>query len=77
MKTNKPLKILKIREVENKVNLSRSQIYLLASKKKFPGPLTLGGKRSSGWLEHEIDTWILHQAANRDNRPTKQRLFGR
>jgi prophage regulatory protein len=49
--------ILKVKEVSKEVNISVPQIYRLAMLGEFPKPLKLG-KRSSGWLQSEIEQWI-------------------
>ena len=49
--------ILKVKEVSKEVNISVPQIYRLAKLGEFPKPLKLG-KRSSGWLQSEIEQWI-------------------
>jgi len=51
-------KILKLPEVENKTGYRRSSIYLKVSQGIFPAPISLGA-RSVGWLESEINEWIL------------------
>ena len=55
--------IIRRRQVETRVGLSRSTIYDKISPKSktydpsFPKPIDLG-ERAVGWLEHEIDAWI-------------------
>ncbi len=49
--------ILRRPEVERRVGLSRSQIYLLMSKNQFPRPVKLGA-RAVGWFESEIGGWM-------------------
>lgn len=55
--------ILRRREVEARVGLSRSTIYLRCSQKNFPTPICLGG-RAVGWLESEIEAWLQEQVAS-------------
>ena len=50
--------ILRLPEVKQRTGLSRSSIYLRISNKVFPAPISLGG-RSVGWLEVEIEEWIV------------------
>ena len=54
------LKALRIKNVQEKTGLCKSAIYAKAKVGQFPAPIKLGGSRTSGWLEHEIDFW-LHQ----------------
>ena len=51
------LNILRRQDVERKTGLSRSCIYAFIADGTFPEPIQLG-KRSVGWLEREIDSWI-------------------
>lgn len=50
-------RILRRREVERAVGLSRSQIYLLMSQGQFPRQIRLG-RRAVGWRESAIQRWI-------------------
>ena len=49
--------ILKLPLVESRTGISRSEIYRLMHKNKFPKTISLG-KRSVGWVESEINDWI-------------------
>ena len=49
--------ILRLSKVMAKTGLSRSSIYLFASRNEFPKSISLG-ERSVGWVEEEIDKWI-------------------
>ena len=50
-------RIIRRKELEKIVGLSRSSIYLRMSNGTFPKPIPLGG-RSVGWLESDIQAWI-------------------
>jgi prophage regulatory protein len=50
-------KLLKIKEVIKLTRLSKTTIYQMARDGQFPKPMKLG-KRSSGWFEHEIESFI-------------------
>ena len=54
----KPLRLLRLKEVKMRVGLGRSTIYRWISEGNFPKPVRLGC-RSVGWLESAIDTWIV------------------
>ena len=54
------LRILRRKEVEAIVGLSRSSIYELIARKQFPAPIKLG-LRSVGWLRHEVVAWLEAQ----------------
>lgn len=57
--------VLRRRQVERKTGLSRSTIYHRMKEGEFPKPINLGG-RSVGWLDSEIDAWLLGQIESRD-----------
>ena len=54
------LRILRRKEVESIVGLSRSSIYDLIARKQFPAPIKLG-LRSVGWLRHEVVAFLEAQ----------------
>ena len=49
--------ILRLPVVIERTGLSRSTIYLMMSKDKFPSPIALGD-RAVGWLMDDIDNWL-------------------
>lgn len=53
--------ILRRRRVEERTGLSRSTIYEKIKAGTFPAQITLGGLRSVGWIESEIDGWLATQ----------------
>lgn len=61
------LTILRRREVECIIKLSRSTIYNLMAKGEFPKPIKLG-VRAVGWLESDISDW-LNQRSSSDIEP--------
>lgn len=50
-------RILRAKEVAERVSISTSQVYRLAREGKFPEPVKITENRS-GWLETEVDQWI-------------------
>lgn len=54
------LKILRRPKVEERTGLSRSTIYSMIMTNEFPQSVRLG-KRAVGWLESEINEWLLVQ----------------
>lgn len=58
------LKIVRLRQATEKTGLSRSTIYDLISKGKFPKQIKLS-PRTMGFLESELDQWVADRAANR------------
>lgn len=57
----KALTILRRKQVEARTGLSRSTIYERIKADTFPAPILLGGGRSVGWVESEIEAWIADQ----------------
>lgn len=62
------MRVLRLPGVEQKVGLRKTQVYGLMAAGQFPAAIKLTA-RVSGWLEHEIDDWILARAAHRTTRP--------
>ncbi len=62
----KPIKVLRRTEVENRTGLSRSSIYLFMDEGLFPKPISLG-PRAVGWLENEIQEWLAARIEIRNN----------
>ncbi|MCI4204844.1 MULTISPECIES: AlpA family transcriptional regulator [Dickeya] len=56
--------LLRLRQVEEKTGLKRSQIYLYMKYGTFPASIKIG-PASVAWLESEIDEWINLKLANR------------
>jgi prophage regulatory protein len=50
-------RLMKIREVMDKVQLSRQWIYKLMLENKFPRPIKIGKTRAR-WRECDIEAWI-------------------
>jgi len=50
-------RVLRLPEIKAKTGLSRSTIYGLISRGRFPGSIALG-PRAVGWIESEIDEWL-------------------
>lgn len=63
------MRVLKIKEVLLKTSLGKTAIYALIKTSDFPKPIRLG-VRSVGWIEGEIDAWILEKIGLRDG-PSK------
>ena len=55
-------KILRLRSVTARTELSRSCIYRFVTLGKFPKPIRLG-PRAVGWLEAEVEAWIEKRIA--------------
>ena len=57
-------RVLRPREVFQRVGLCRTAVYKAAREGKFPKPIKLTD-RATGWLESEVDEWIAARAAER------------
>ncbi|BFI70117.1 helix-turn-helix transcriptional regulator [Yersinia enterocolitica] len=66
MASNPSVKILRITAVVSKLGIARSTIYDWLNAKSprhdpaFPKPYPLG-RQSVGWLESELDEWIMQR----------------
>jgi prophage regulatory protein len=53
------VRILRMRDLTNKLGLRPSTIYEMISKGKFPRPFKIvQDGRAAGWLEFTIDEWL-------------------
>jgi prophage regulatory protein len=59
------LKLLRRREVEQLTGLSRSQIYILIQRNRFPRQIHVTA-RSVAWVHLEIEQWIEERVRSRD-----------
>jgi len=59
------ISILRRKKVEKRTGLSRSTIYLKIQEGSFPKPINLG-PRAVGWIENEIDNWLMDRIETRD-----------
>ena len=55
--------ILRRKDVEAMIGLSRSTIYKLISQEMFPKPIQLG-PRAVGWLLADIEAWLDTRMSN-------------
>ena len=51
------MSLIRIRAVQERTSLSRSSIYAMAARGKFPQPIKVG-RRASAWLESEVQAFI-------------------
>ena len=59
------MRIIRLKEVMDLTGLARSTIYKYIDAETFPKPVALGG-RSVGWVDEEVQEWILELIAKRD-----------
>ena len=58
------VRILKLKEVLTRTGLGKTTLYMLISNGDFPQQIPLG-LRAVGWLESEVDAWILEKIESR------------
>lgn len=56
--------LLRLKQVEAKTGIKRSQIYLYMQSGRFPHSIKIG-PASVAWLESEIDEWINQKLERR------------
>jgi prophage regulatory protein len=60
-------RILRMRALSQKLQISSSRIYALVAEGKFLKPFQLvPGGRAVGWLEADEDSWLLERRGNQD-----------
>ena len=61
--TVKKGRILRMRQLAEKLSLSDSHIYALIQKNQFPKPFSLvHDGRAMGWYESEVDIWLAQRS---------------
>jgi prophage regulatory protein len=58
--------VVRMRQLVTLVGLSRSTIYVLVSKGRFPVPIRLGEK-AVGWRIDEIEAWVNARPSSTDH----------
>ena len=56
------MRMMKLKQVEDRVGLKSSQIYRLIERSLFPAPVPLT-EVSRSWLVHEIEEWLRGRVA--------------
>ena len=64
--TQKKFSVLRRKQVEQRTGLPRSTMYLQIQEGTFPRPISLGA-RSVGWLENEIEEWLMSRIEMRNH----------
>lgn len=59
------MKIIRLKDVIDTTGLARSTIYKYIAEGTFPRPVSLGD-RCVGWVEREVQDWILARVEERD-----------
>lgn len=56
------IRIIRHNQVCMKLQISSAKLFDMVAKGLFPKPFTLiPGGRAVGWLEHDVDAWILQR----------------
>lgn len=61
------MRVIRLKEVIDSTGLARSTIYKFISEGTFPRPISLGD-RCVGWVEGEVQEWVLERIEERDSR---------
>ena len=57
-------RVLRMKQLREKLNLAQSTIYEMVNGGDFPPPFSLGAGAAKGWLESEVDAWLAKRAAD-------------
>jgi len=56
------IRVIRDAQIRQKLGLSSAKLFDMVAKGIFPEPFTLvPGGRAVGWLEHEVDHWIIQR----------------
>jgi predicted DNA-binding transcriptional regulator AlpA len=53
--------LIRIKDVLDRIHISRSQLYNMIAAGELPKQLHVGGGQAAFWVESEIDGWIQGQ----------------
>lgn len=59
--TARRLTILRLADVMARTGLARSTVYAYVASEAFPKPIPLGSSHAVGWIESEVEEWIVAQ----------------
>ena len=60
--TSKPLNIIRMKRLAEKIGLGESTIFRKIAAGEFPKPFPIGQGRAVGWRESDVDEWIESKA---------------
>jgi prophage regulatory protein len=63
--SDSPTTLLRLRDVQARTGIARTQLYSLAKLGNFPRPAKIS-ERCSAWPASEVDEWIAARIAARD-----------
>lgn len=59
------MRLIRLKEVMRVTGLARSTIYKYIAEESFPKPVSLG-ERSVGWVDDEVQDWIMARVEERN-----------
>jgi len=59
------MRLIRLKEVIRNTGLGRSTVYKYIAEGQFPKPVSLGD-RAVGWVDSEVDEWIMARIEQRD-----------
>jgi prophage regulatory protein len=69
---HRPIRLLRLPQVTALVGLRRSAIYEMQADGRFPRRVKLGA-RAVGWIEDEVQAWLVQRVAENDSPPALKR----
>lgn len=63
---NQPISLIRRKQLEKRMGIGRSTIYLRINQSLIPSPISLGAN-SVGWPEHEIDAIIAARVSGKSD----------
>ena len=66
------LAILRLKQVTQRIALSRSTVYAMMARDEFPRNIALGA-RAAGWIESEVESWLAARIAASRATPSNSR----
>ncbi|MCW8346552.1 AlpA family transcriptional regulator [Vibrio sp. ZSDZ65] len=61
---NKPIRLIRLKEVLAMTGLSRSGVYRSIENQQFPKQVSLGD-RAVAWVESEVQAWLVDRVVSR------------
>tara|TARA_R110000868_G_scaffold370523_2_gene634010 strand:+ start:16578 stop:16781 length:204 start_codon:yes stop_codon:yes gene_type:complete len=65
------MKIIRLKDVMESTGLARATVYKFMAMGTFPESVSLGD-RCVGWVESEVQDWILERIAQRDAKAAEE-----
>jgi len=59
-------RVIRMKQLREKIPFSESHFYALISKGQFPKPFQVAGGRAAFWYEEQVDMWLDEQRASNE-----------